>query len=432
MMRPYRLLLVIAVALLVVWRAGPSHGQVPGYADLFDPLRVLNLNIELHPDDWNTIRNDDTYSIELPGYFWADGENKLIVGVRRKPTDAHGDKVSLKIDVNEYFDNLQWRGVKKLSLENGYDVSPVAEGLAWYLHRAAAGTMDGRYQPPLAAWVNVTVNGQLLGLYTNVEQVDKRFLRNQDLWIDDATWLYKQGEKGPAELRLGDGDSPIFTALYYKPFNPSGPVPPAGYEVQVAELIDMEQMLTVGAINAFTANLDELLSKGKNFFFADYSPGAAGGQRLYFPWDLDAVFTGQADASIYTGRRGDLSDYQRYILGVPEFRDQYNQIMLDLLDGPLAVASLHGFLDELETALTPSLQADPYDPGDVAGLFNNLRGWITARHANVLWQVQEDMGATGALLVPEPSAAASLMAAALAVLLARRPRRASRRRSLDS
>ena len=197
---------------------------------------------------------------------------------------------------------------------------------------------------------------------------------------------------------------------------------------------DMEQMLTVGASNAFTANYDELLPKGKNYFFADSAAGAGGGQRLYFPWDLDAVFTGQSTGSIYRDKTGKLSDYQRYITEVPEFRQQYNQIMLDLLEGPLAVASLHSFLFDLEAALTPSLLADPYGPNDVAGLFNGLRTWITARHANVLWQVQNDMQSASAAsdsmaAVPEPSALAMLLPAALAAWWARRAGAARRRRS---
>ncbi|HBO45992.1 MAG TPA: hypothetical protein DD670_19125 [Planctomycetaceae bacterium] len=395
------------------------QGQVPDYADLFNPLNVLNLNLEMDPVDWETIRADNTYSIHRPAYFWADGENKIIVDVKRKPTEAFGGKVSLKIDINDYFDDLQWHGVKKLSLENGADTGVVKEGLAWYLHRQAV-TMHASYTPPLASWVNVTVNGQLQGVYTNVEEPDKTFLRNHDLWVPDHSWLYKQGDQGSPELVAGSGDSPTYLALNYSPFSGSAN-PPPGYETQIENLIDMRQMLIVGAANAFTGNQDELFTKGKNFFFADFDAGTSGGKRLHFPWDLDSVFS-NLNATVY----GTNSAYQVYILGNPVFHDQYSQIMLDLLDGPLSVASLNGFLDELETALTPSLLADPNGsigstPEDVAGHFNEIRQWITLRHAKVLQEVQSNMGEASS--VPEPSTIGLLGLSVLLSLAAIRKRR---------
>jgi spore coat protein CotH len=235
------------VVLSVVAQSAGVYGQAPGYANLYNPLQVLTLDLQMDPADWTAIKNDASYSIGKPTYFWADGENKIAVSVRRKPTEAVGDKVSLKIDVNEYFNGLQWRGVKKLSLENGYGSAVVSEGFAWYLHRAAA-TVHPGYTPPRAAWVNVRVNGQLLGVYTSVEQPAKTFLRNHDLWVPNHSWLYKQGDIGSPELDAGSGSSPAYATLTYLPFNEKGPAPPAGYATQMQSLINMDQMLTVGAV----------------------------------------------------------------------------------------------------------------------------------------------------------------------------------------
>ncbi len=430
-MQRYRCIVTVLIVLMAVARAERMQGQVPGYVDLYDPLQVLNLNLEMDPADWNTVKNDTTYDIELPAYFWADGESKIAVSLRRKPNEANGDKVALKVDINQYFDNLRWHGVKKLSLENGYDEGAVSEGFAWYLHRRAASDGPDGYRPPLASWVNVTVNGQRLGMYANVEQPDKTFMRNGDLWVSGETWLYKQGDVGPPDLKAGSGDSPAVQALYYKPFASQGPDPPPGYETQMENLIDMERMLTVGAINAFTANPDEMLSNGKNFFFADYDVGAAGGKRLHFPWDLDAVFQNPT-TSIYLNRAGGMSDYQQFIIDSPAFHDQYNQIMLDLLDGPLAVEANNDFLTELEALLTPSILEDPESkigstPEEIAEHFQEIRQWMADRHANVLMQVQDDMLAAQSRLVPEPSSMA-LLILALAVLLGRRVQAARRMR----
>lgn len=427
----YRVIAAIVAALAVTAGASRLQGQVPSYSSLYDPLRVLDLNLEMDPADWNTIKNDLSYDIEKPAYFWADGENKIVVSLRRKPNLADGDKVALKIDVNQYFDNQQWHGVKKLSLENGYEKGVVSEGLAWYLHRCASALPGVDYRPPLAAWVNVTVNGQPLGVYANVEQPDKTFLRNRDLWISDETWLYKQGDIGAPTLEAGSGESPTYAALDYRPFQARGSLPPAGYETHVQSLIDMAEMLTVGAVNTFSSTNDELLSKGKNFFFADFGDPAGEGQRLYFPWDLDSVFN-SLTRSIYL----EASDYQKYLVNAPPFRDQYTQIMADLLSGPLAVTPLTEFLDQLEAVLTPSLVADPYSdlgstPEAVAGYFEDMRQWIAARHANVLQQVQAEMLAGSPVSTPEPATVAMVGVAMLAAL-GRRIRAAARRQGSAS
>jgi hypothetical protein len=162
-----------------------------------------------------------------------------------------------------------------------------------------------------------------------------------------------------------------------------------------------------------------LLTKGKNFWFADFDGGASGGKRLYFPWDLDAVL-GKTNSSIYRARNNTLSDYEKYITENPTFRAQYNQIMLDLLNGPLAVAPTLSFLDQLEATLTPSLLADSNTgfgntPDAVAGEFDRIRDWMVARHANVLQQVQADMAQQSSAAVPEPSLAALLTAGAAAL-----------------
>jgi len=101
-----------------------------------------------------------------------------------------------------------------------------------------------------------------------------------------------------------------------------------------------------------------------------------------------------------------------------------------LLSGPLAVAPLTGFLDQLETVLTPSLLADPYSdlgstPEEIAGYFEEMRQWVTNRHANVLQQVQAEMLAGSPASTPEPTTLA-MVGIALIGVLRRRIRAAAR------
>ena len=86
-----------------------------------------------------------------------------------------------------------WHGLNKLSLENAGDISALHEGMAWQIHQLAAnaGFYGPEQYPALASWVRVFVNGEYLGVYTNVEQRDTQFLRNRGIRVSGETWLYE-------------------------------------------------------------------------------------------------------------------------------------------------------------------------------------------------------------------------------------------------
>ena len=393
------ILRVSALLMVVVFTAAGANAQA--WPDVFNPFQILTLNLQLSEQDWDTIRHDTTNEIEVPALFWADGEMPILVAVRRKssralPSEADPIKVGLKIDINELVDGQKWRNLTKVSLENGTDSGVVQEGLAWNLHRLASGSYG--YEAAFASWVQLRVNGQLIGVFVNAEQRDKQMLRNRGLWTADETWIFDQDDIGVPEIEEGDGFSPTYNALCYVPFRVDGkkssdtcPTPSdAELANQLPLLINMQGMLTQGAVDAYTDNPDALLSHGKNFQFVDFiDPNDTGKdtRRLYFPWDLDAVFrstTGNIYAS-GSGRKVSPSPYQEVILRNPVFRAQYNQIMLDLLNGPLSVSNVQTFLNQAEATISSALENDPFPTteGSPADEFARLRAWVAARDVNI-------------------------------------------------
>ncbi len=393
-----------SVFLMILLLAAPG-ATAQAWPDVFNPFQILNLNLQLSEQDWDTIRHDLTNEIEVPAMFWADGESPILVSVRRKssralPSEADPIKVGLKIDINELVDGQKWRSLTKVSLENGADSGVVQEGLAWNLHRLASGSYG--YEAAFASWVQLRVNGQLIGVYVNAEQRDKQMLRNRGLWVDDETWIFDQDDIGVPEIEEGDGFSPTYNSLCYVPFRVASKkgagvcATPTDAELatQLPLLINMSGMLTQGAVDAYTDNPDALLSHGKNFQFVDFiDPNNTGKdiRRLYFPWDLDAVFR-STTGSIYasgSGRKVSPSPYQEVILRHPTFRAQYNQIMLDLLNGSLSVANVQAFLTQAESVISPVLANDPFPTTAAAPAdeFNQLRAWVAARDAHVRTQL---------------------------------------------
>lgn len=373
-----------------------STASWPG---VFDPLTVLSLHIEMADNDWDTIRRDDTNTIEVPAQLHADGETPIAVTVRRKssralPSESNPMKIGMKVKTV----SGNWHGVTTLSLENGADSGPIAEGMAWNLHEfaSAAGFYGVDYHPALASWVRVYLNGAYLGVYVNAEQRNKQFLRNR-FGTTAGLWFYEIDEANVWELEAGDPHSPTWNALCFAPFNQtiySGkkatggcPMPSdAQFEVLLNQYIEMQAMLTQGAVDAFIDNNDALFSHSKNYSFVDFDDGR---KRRYYPWDLDAVFR-STTAGIYgsISSRGKLTQhpFELAILNHPTFRQQYNGILLSLTDptGPLAEATLHAFLDAAEVVVKPSLDTDPYLQAEFRSVeFARLKTWISARISSV-------------------------------------------------
>ena len=392
-------------SVIIVFALTAAGVNAQAWPDVFNPFQILTLNLQLADQDWDTIRHDTTNEIEVPAMFWADGETPILVSVRRKssralPSEANPIKIGLKIDVNELVDGQKWRDLTKVSLENGADSGVVQEGLAWNLHRLASDSYG--YQAALASWVQLRINGQLIGVFVNAEQRDKQMLRNRGLWTNDETWIFDQDDIGLPEIEEGDGFSLTFDRLCYVPFRIEGkrgsdtcPTPTdAELASQLPLLINMQGMLTQGAVDAYTDNPDALLSHGKNFQFVDFiDPNNTGKdtRRLYFPWDLDAVFrstTGNIYAS-GSGRKVSLTSYQEVILRHPVFRAQYNQIMINLLNGSLSVASVQNFLNQAEAVISSALADDPFPTtdGSPSDEFGRLRAWVAARDVDIRSQL---------------------------------------------
>ena len=369
-----------AVLLLAMIFHIPVSAQ--DWPEIYDPLQLRTLHLQIDPDDWVTIQHDESLSQEFPAALTLEDEwPPMIVSVRRKSGDPLTEssefiKVSLKIDINEIYGGQTWHGLKKLSLENGDDQDVVSEGFAWQLHSMASGPEGYGYHPGSGSWVKLYINDIYTGVYLSAEQRDKQFLINRELYTSGETWLYKMGDIGSMELKVGTGDSPAVEELCYEPFKryneACDPLSSSELAAELPLWIDMQGMLALGVVNTFSANPDELFNHGKNCYFADFLSG----RRMYFPWDLDSTRSGSHDEIIPEG-----SPYADILMAVPEFYEHYIQIVNDLLTGPLSESRQLQFLDQLEPVLSEALEADPNSKmdGSVADHFEGLRTWVQGR-----------------------------------------------------
>ena len=177
--------LVLSVLLFLVPN-GASAKKIDGDR-LFAPGHLIDVQIRLRDSDWETLRFqardigtmfggetvDDTFT-----YFKADltieGIEIKSVGVRKKGLfgSADSERPSLKVKFDEFENQDPFKGLSRLTLNNNLqDTSQLSQYLSYRLFRKAG------IHAPRSNFARVTVNGQYLGVYSNVESMKKPFLK---------------------------------------------------------------------------------------------------------------------------------------------------------------------------------------------------------------------------------------------------------------
>jgi hypothetical protein len=356
-----------------------------GCPGVFNPDQILDLHLAMAAGDWSAILADTTYSRVVQARLRCQDGPEMLVGVRRKRSGGQ-QKVGLKIDMNELVSGQSFHGLRKLSLENGVssgtnsDTADVGnlirEYLAWRL-MVLSGALSGR-----AALVQLTVNGALIGVYVNVEQVDKTFLKSR--LGDDSGWLYKKSggvDDGFKTHELDMMADPY--AAYFCFLGKSGACAmpsPAELARDLPQRLDIPQLLRMGAVNALMANSDAPLFKDNNYYWYDRH----GGPRVYLPWDLDTTMGG--DLHVFTGGvGGQVSFYTDALFS--NWEADYQAVLEELLTQQLAEAVVLRELDRVASVAGAALDADPHAGGSTTSAVSALKSWWQARQSAVRSQI---------------------------------------------
>ena len=268
--------------------------------------RVLDISIEIAPEDWDTLRNQtrtfedlleeiEKYELSRPFadiYTWfsgrvtVDGETHADVGVRKKGfLGSQSDtKPSLKLRFDKYVDDQTLGGViERMTLNNSIqDASMVNTCLAYQIF-AAAGLPTSR-----CSFATVTVNGKNLGLYVHVEEIKPPFLKRHfasaegNLYegtISDFTSEYR----GTFEKKTNEdaGDWSDVDAVLAALQDPSD----AGLKA-LADIVDLDRFLTFWATESLVGHWDGYTGDRNNYHLYR----EPGGPFVFIPWGVDDVF----------------------------------------------------------------------------------------------------------------------------------------------
>lgn len=401
---------IVFTLTLFAFAASGATKDDPSIA-LFDSPAVRVIHLKFTPEQWKAIEPTARRAgggfmphMEYPVVHATvefDGKSYDDVAVRYKGNSSYmmarnSLKKSLKLDFNKFVEKRTFFGQTTVNLNNNAgDATAARETLAYELFAAA--------KVPAARTalmrVELTVPGQydhrFIGLYTMVEEVNKRFLKSRFgesagllLKPDMARNLPYMGENWDDYKKLYVPKSEStqaqqkrfieFIKLIHQSSN-------ADFEKQIESMLDVDEFLQFLAINAMTSNLDSILSMGHNFYV--YVPEDLGPMK-FIPWDLNEAFGGfgmgttattQLQLSLVHAYAGENKLIER-ILAIPRFKQQYFKIVRELAGGAFSVPAMNARIDAM-SKLTSAMMAEEKkaglsvgQPGGPGGLGGGMRG----------------------------------------------------------
>ena len=146
--------------------------------DFYDPNVIQTIEINFNQSNWDYLmdlemNNDQNYieaqSVSINGQVFNQ------VGVKYKGNSSYNAnqiKNPFHIELDTYIDQ-DFQGFTDIKLSNGHlDPSFIRETLSYNILR-------NYMHAPKANYANLYINGDLIGLYTNVESVSKKFVKSR-------------------------------------------------------------------------------------------------------------------------------------------------------------------------------------------------------------------------------------------------------------
>jgi len=147
--------------------------------DLYDPSVLRTVNITFTQSNWQTLlRSNYASETDLAGTVEVDGRSYPNVGIRIRGNTsftalpAGSEKFSLKLEMDFVNPNQDLMGYDSINLNNGWRDPTFSREVEF-------NNFVARFVPNARANnVVVTINGVNWGVYNNVQQTDKRLLRD--------------------------------------------------------------------------------------------------------------------------------------------------------------------------------------------------------------------------------------------------------------
>ena len=391
------------VACLLLAAVARAEDLAPySFDHFFDTSRLIKIDLKVEPADWDKVRVQHrslvkTLRTDIPpseqkkpfSYVSAnltiDGTDIGRVAIRKKGFvgSLDYDRPSLKIQIDQYEKKKMFAGVDTLTLNNNKQDGSRVHQLVGYQFFRAAGLPASHCNLAL-----VSVNGKSLGVYSNVESLDKHHFRRAfksakgtlyegtvcDFHVHSLVRFERKfGSKKAiasiknASIALDSDDRSILGKL--------------------GRYLDLDRFYRYWAAEVLVGHWDGYVSNKNNYFVYFDSKS----ERLHFlPWGLDQLATDRnmfwrqgfdppksikADAAI-----------PRRLYKNPEARKKYFVAMRSLLDEVWDEEKLVAQIDNLQAMINPHRIEKSFWSRRHASTFQKF---ISRRRAEILNEIAD-------------------------------------------
>ena len=315
--------------------------NVGGDGDLYAPDRVLAVDIRMPADEFRQLRSEartlaSTDRECVPAFEYTeytarvtiDGESMDKVVVRKKGYmgSLSPSIPSLKLDFNDLQKGRTYQNSSRMTLNNNrQDPSNARQCMAYDQFREAG------IAAPRCNYARVTVNGETLGVFTNVEPLKKPFLTRafgndegnqyEAQTADFGTWLSQRFEKKTNEKENDRSDLQAVAEALALPDEQMLNVLP--------QLVDVDQFIRFWAVETLLGAWDSATGNANNFHIYR---NPEDGLFHFIPWGADTAFRGDHPLKPLTGvfyRNFRLADR---LFQIPEYRAAYYAELENLLE----------------------------------------------------------------------------------------------------
>ena len=196
--------------------AAVASGEVKHYPDhpLYDPNILRTIFIEFEADNWEeemaTLKHTD---VEMPATVLVDGHTYPLVGIKFRGQSSFGHvpagrKRSLNLSMDLVDAEQRLYGYKTLNLLN-------CNGDASMMSSALYARIAQDWLPvPQANFVQVVINGESWGIYSNVQQFNKDFIKEHYGTTEGARWKVPGSPSADGGLRYLGNDLAEYKARF--------------------------------------------------------------------------------------------------------------------------------------------------------------------------------------------------------------------------
>jgi len=369
---------------------------------VFDQANVRTYNIVISDQEFSRLQSDPTAEVYVQAAVEIDGQRYEPVGIRYKGFFGmlrfcfqNGQqvcpKLSWKLKFNHYDPALRYHGLKRLNFHSmNSDETQMREVLSYQVFR------DAGVAAPRAVHASLELNGEPLGLFALVEDIDDRFIADRfrergrgvlykEIWPGniESLWVFQNRledaiARGPLDASGMQSFSDAFAAAQTNDQR---------YEVLIEHLQDADDLFNYLAADRLADNWDGIVAwycvpecGNHNYFW--YQDGLSG-QYTLIPWDLENTWRSPSPIRRYF-QMPDWDDVHRscrtrqVFLDIPAKAphcdplihamvtlgwEQYIEASRRLMRETISLDVMRERVNRLTELLDQHVRADPYGPG---------------------------------------------------------------------